>query len=198
MTFPPGLVARSLRRRTGDAVGLCDENVGKPGGLKSVGELFACERAGDAAGVCRRVARVASSMSGVGDESETANRPPGLSMRAASRKTLGLVAGEVDDAVGDDHVDAVSGEGDVLDVAAQSLDVGDPGLGLVARGVERTLPPRHPPEAAGCSPAVPVPGSAPARRRAIVARTASQSRSRKLCIGQYLGPHIEQNSAVLK
>src|ERR1700754_797725 len=35
-------------------------------------------------------------------------------------------------------------------------------------------------------------------RSATTARTSSQSTSLKLCIGQYFGPHIEQNSAVLK
>ena len=36
------------------------------------------------------------------------------------------------------------------------------------------------------------------RRSAITRVTASQSMSRKLCMGQNFGPHIEQNSADLK
>ena len=35
-------------------------------------------------------------------------------------------------------------------------------------------------------------------RSATTARMSSQSMSLKLCIGQYFGPHIEQNSADLK
>jgi hypothetical protein len=35
-------------------------------------------------------------------------------------------------------------------------------------------------------------------RSAMTARMPSQSTSLKLCIGQYFGPHIEQNSADLK
>ena len=37
-----------------------------------------------------------------------------------------------------------------------------------------------------------------ALRSSTTARMESQSTSRKLCIGQYLGPHMEQNSADLK
>ena len=80
---------------------------------------------------CSMSARVASSMSSSATTSLTAKRPPGLRTRAASRKTGGLVAGEVDDAVGDDHVDRVVGERDVLDRALEELDVLDPGLALV-------------------------------------------------------------------
>ena len=49
--------------------------------------------------------------------SEIANRPPGRSTRSASRKTCVLVGGQVDDAVGDDDVDGVVGQRDVLDGA---------------------------------------------------------------------------------
>jgi hypothetical protein len=38
----------------------------------------------------------------------------------------------------------------------------------------------------------------PAGYPAATRSSRSQSTSRKLCIGQYFGPHIEQNSAVLK
>ena len=45
-----------------------------------------------------------------------------------------LVAGEVDHAVGDDHVHARAGQRDVLDLAAQELDVREPALRLVLLG----------------------------------------------------------------
>ena len=42
-----------------------------------------------------------------------------------------LVGGEIDDAVGDDDVDGVVGQGNVFDLALEELDVGDAGLALV-------------------------------------------------------------------
>ncbi len=45
-----------------------------------------------------------------------------------------LVGGEVDDAVGDDDVDGVVREGDVLDLSLEELDVGEAGLELVLAG----------------------------------------------------------------
>ena len=57
--------------------------------------------------------------------SETANRPPGLRTRNASREHAVLVRGEVDDAVGDHHVDRSRREGECLDLALQELDVLD-------------------------------------------------------------------------
>ena len=45
--------------------------------------------------------------------SETAKRPPGFSTRNASAQHAVLVGGEVDHAVGDDHVDGVVGQRDV-------------------------------------------------------------------------------------
>ena len=68
-------------------------------------------------------ALVASSMSGSAITSEIANRPPGCRTRAASRRTVRLVAGEVDHAVGDHHVDARVRERHVLEVALDELDV---------------------------------------------------------------------------
>ncbi len=50
-----------------------------------------------------------------------------------------LVGGQVDDAVGDDDVDAVRGQWDVLDLAAQELDVGGSGLGCVVAGEREHL-----------------------------------------------------------
>ena len=71
--------------------------------------------------------------------SDTANRPPGLSTRNASAITFRLSRGEVDDAVGDDHVHRGIGERDRLDVALQELDVLDAGLALVLAGERQHL-----------------------------------------------------------
>ncbi len=79
-------------------------------------------------------ARVASSMSSSATTSETAKRPPGRSTRAASRENDRLVGGQVDDAVGDHDVDRRVGQRDVLEVAAEELDVVDAGLGRVGAG----------------------------------------------------------------
>ena len=49
----------------------------------------------------------------------------------------GLVPGEVDHAVGDQHVDRVVRQRDVLDRSLQELDVLDPSLALVARARAR-------------------------------------------------------------
>ena len=66
--------------------------------------------------------------------SETANRPPGFKTRNASRNTRSLSRGQVDDAIGDDHIDRVVGQGDVFDFAFQKLHILDAGLALVLAG----------------------------------------------------------------
>ena len=71
--------------------------------------------------------------------SETANRPPGLRTRNASRNTGVFVAREVDDAVRDDDVGGVARQRDALDVAAQELDVRRAGLRLVLVGEREHL-----------------------------------------------------------
>ena len=78
--------------------------------------------------------RVASSMLGVGDHVADGEAASRARTRAASRKHRRLVAREVDHAVGDDHVDGVVGQRDVLDRSLQELDVVDPGLALVVTG----------------------------------------------------------------
>ena len=67
--------------------------------------------------------RTASGTSPRTTTSETAKRPPGFSTRNASRSTRRLVGRQVDDAVGDDDVDAAVGQRDVLDLSLQELDV---------------------------------------------------------------------------
>ena len=44
-----------------------------------------------------------------------------------------LVGGQVDDAVGDDDVDLLVGQGDVLDVAVQEAGIGDAACAALAR-----------------------------------------------------------------
>ena len=87
-------------------------------------ELPLLERAGDAAGPQPHAspARPPGSPPRT-TTSLTAKRPPGLSTRNASASTLPLVAGEVDHAVGDDHVHRVDGQRDLLDLALEELDV---------------------------------------------------------------------------
>ena len=76
----------------------------------------------------------------VGDDVGDGEPAAGLEHAGGLAQDLGLVAREVDHAVGDDHVDAVARQRDLLDVAAQPLDVGDAGLGLVAaREVEHLV-----------------------------------------------------------
>ena len=77
-------------------------------------------------------ARVSSVMSGSAITSETAKLPPGRRTRAASPQDPGFVAGKVDHAVGDHHVNRVVGEGYRFDLPLQEFDVLDTGFLLVA------------------------------------------------------------------
>ena len=90
------------------------------------------ERTGDAAGPAPSL----SALAGVSQSSATTSlipiRPPGLSTRAISAKHRRLVAGEVDHAVRDDDVDALSWQRDRLDVPLQEVGVGHARLGGVS------------------------------------------------------------------
>ena len=66
--------------------------------------------------------------------SETAKRPPGFKHAEGFAQDVVLVGGKIDDAVGDDDVDGVVGQRDVLDLALQEFDVVDAGLALVLVG----------------------------------------------------------------
>ena len=114
-----------------DAVGFADLDVDQSGGGERRLVLGAVSAPAMQPVHCSMSARVASSMSGSAMTSETAKRPPARRTRAASRRTRRLVGGEVDDAVGDDDVDARVGERDLLDVALDELGVVDAGLGGV-------------------------------------------------------------------
>ena len=85
-------------------------------------------------------ARVASSMSGSAITSETANRPPGRSTRAASRSTCGLSAERLITQLEITTSTLASGERDVLEIALDELDVLHAGLGGVgARQLEHLV-----------------------------------------------------------
>ena len=73
-------------------------------------------------------------MSGLAMTSETANRPPGLSTRAASASTLGLSPERFSTQLDTITSTDASRERDVLDVALDELDVGDTGLRGVGAG----------------------------------------------------------------
>jgi hypothetical protein len=73
-------------------VGLGDLHVGEPGIAKRLLELDPGEGAAMQPVHCSVSARVCASMSGSAITSETANRPPGRSTRAASRSTTALSA----------------------------------------------------------------------------------------------------------
>ena len=94
-----------------------------PGGGEDRAELGLGERAGDAAGPGGHVGSGRSSMSGSAMTSEIGEAAAGAQDACGFGDRLGLVAGEVDDAVGDDDVDACVGEGHVLEVALDELDV---------------------------------------------------------------------------
>ena len=66
--------------------------------------------------------------------SETAKRPPGRSTRNASRNDAVFVRRKVDNAVGNDNVDGVIGQRDVLNFAFEEFDVFNAGLELVGAG----------------------------------------------------------------
>lgn len=81
------------------------------------------EGTGVAAGQAVMSVRVASSISSSAMTSEMARRPPGLRTRAALAQGAWLVAGGVDHAVGDHHVDALVGQRQLLEVPLAKLDV---------------------------------------------------------------------------
>ena len=91
------------------------------------------ERAGDAADPQLHVLRIAAGTSPRTTTSETAKRPPGFSTRNASLQHPVLVARQVDHAVGDDDVDRIVGQRNVLDLAFEELDVFDPALRWFSR-----------------------------------------------------------------
>ncbi len=69
----------------------------------------------------------------VGDDVADADAAAGAQHAEGLGQDAGLVGGQVDDAVGDDNVDAGFGQRDGLDAAGQELGVGHPGgRGVVA------------------------------------------------------------------
>ena len=85
--------------------------------------------------ICRSAsARWAGSSTFVGDDVADAQPPAGPQYPECLGDDTRLVGGEVDDAVGDDHVHVPVGQRDVLDVAVQERGVGDAGRGGVGAG----------------------------------------------------------------
>ena len=122
------------------AVSLGDRDVSQSGGLKSLRELIAGQRPGDATGVRLHVGAGGVVHVVVGHDVRDREPAAGLEHPGGFAQDPGLVGREVDDAVGDDDVDAVARQRDVLDVAAQPLHVGHTSLGLIAtRQVEHLI-----------------------------------------------------------
>src|ERR1700733_4462565 len=91
-------------------------------------ELGARERAGDAAGPRRNVGAGGRVEVVVGDHIGDGNAASGAEDTRGLAHDLGLVGREVDDAVGDDDIDAGVGKREILEVALDELDVLDPRL----------------------------------------------------------------------
>ena len=117
-----------------DAVGLGDLDVGQAGVSEVARVLVVGEGAGDAADVLRDVGTSGGVHARVGDDVGDGEAPARLEHACGLAQDLGLVGGEVDDAVRQDDVDGVRGERDGFDVALEPVDVGDAGLGLVGAG----------------------------------------------------------------
>ena len=106
-------------------------SVSRPAAWRASAELLAGEGSGDAAGEGGHVGAGGVVHVGVGDHVGDGEASAGLEHACGFTEDPGFVAGEVDDAVGDDHADRVRGQGDLLDGAAEPLHVGDAGFGLV-------------------------------------------------------------------
>ena len=101
------------------------------GGGELARVLVLLERAGDAADpqlhAAPHLGRHLAANHDVGDREAAA----GLEHAEGFAQHAILVGREIDHAVGDDHVDGVVGQRDVLDLALQELDVLDAGLALI-------------------------------------------------------------------
>ena len=112
----------------------------KPAAASSRSNSSRGQRPGDAAGPLLHVSARRLVHVRVGDDVADGEPAAGPQHPRRLAEDGGLVAGEVDHAVGDDHVDRVVGQRDVLDRALDELDVLDPGLALVcARQLEHLV-----------------------------------------------------------
>src|SRR5262249_8472815 len=115
-------------------VGDRDRDGGEPGGVEQVAVLGLGEGAVEAADLLFG----AGDLPGGGAFScdAVAHAEPAAGPQAPERlgEDAHLVGGQVDDAVGDDHVQMLVRQRDVLDVAVQEAGVGDPGCGGVGAG----------------------------------------------------------------
>jgi hypothetical protein len=101
----------------------------------SMGAAPDTQPASAAAWVCS-----STGMGPVATTSLIARRPPGRSTRNASCDHRGLVGRQVDDAVREDHVDAVVADGQALDLAEPELDVARlPSLRALSRARFETM-----------------------------------------------------------
>src|SRR5438094_2303519 len=108
-----------------DAVGLANLDVLETSGAEEALVLLGRERAGDAASPLAHVNARGLVHVGVGydvGDGEPATRPKDARGLA---EHLGLIAGEIDHAVGDDDVDRAVGQWDLLEIALAELDVLD-------------------------------------------------------------------------
>ena len=106
----------------------------KPAPARICSNSLTGQRAGDATGVRLHVRSGGVVHVVVGDDVGDGEAAAGAENAGGFGDHLGLVAGEVDHAVGDDHVDGACWERDLFDVAAQPLHVLDSGFELVLAG----------------------------------------------------------------
>jgi hypothetical protein len=108
-----------------DAVGFADLDVAQSGGGQRA-LVLAGQGASDAAGPLLHVGAGRVVHVVVGNDVGDGEASAGSEDAGDFAQNAGLVGGEVDDAVGDDDVDALVVEGDLLDVALDELDVVQP------------------------------------------------------------------------
>jgi hypothetical protein len=93
----------------GDLVGRGDLDAGEPGVGESVAVLGDGQGAGDAADVVAAFGAVGLGEVVLGDDVGDAEPPARLEDSVRLGEHRGFVGGQVDDAVGDDHVDGLRG-----------------------------------------------------------------------------------------
>ena len=121
-------------------VGERDRGIGEPGGRQSLQVLRAGQRAGDAPGIGPGGRPVGGRQMVLGDHVGNADPPAGYQDTEHLGEHGGLVGGQVDDAVGDHHVDGRVRQRDGLDLALEELHIGCPGFaGVSARQLEHLV-----------------------------------------------------------
>ena len=108
--------------------------IDQTGSLERSTELLLGERAGDAPRPRGHVRAGRVVHVGVGDHVRDGEPAAGAQHPRCLGQHLGFIAGEVDHAVGDHHVDACVRERELLEISLAELHVLDSGLGGVALG----------------------------------------------------------------